>query len=406
MNFKHVWIVFKKEVKDIARDKRTLLTNLLVPIILMPLLFSLLGGSMEKMEKDITENITVALAAESYTDEIRSLIEDEIFAGFPNIKLENKVVDDPVQAVRNKETRFVLKIEENYVENLKSGKPYSITVIYDQSDTKSSGSFGILAAAIQQYNHRVVLQRLTKMDIDPEILEPVRIVESNAADEKANGNMMLMMILPMLVAVLVAVGGIPAATDLVAGEKERGTFEPLLTTKSSRMSILLGKYFTVTLFSIVSIIAQFIGIVIGGIISPGFFTMTEPGGQLSFYIPPAALIFTILITITLGMVFAGIQLAISTYARSFKEAQTYLSFLIFVAMVPAYATMMMQPDDIQLVMFFIPLMNAIASLKMILGNVINYTNLAIALGSSAIYVVISLTFASWLFKQEKVLFRS
>lgn len=406
MNFKHVWIVFKKEVKDIARDKRTLLTNLFVPIVLMPLLFSLMGGSIEKMEKDITENISVALAAESNTDEIRNHVENEIFAGFSNINLESRAVDDPVQAVRNKEVRFVLKVEESFAESLESGQPYSITVIYDQSDAKSSGSFGILSAAINQYNQRVVRQRLEELDVNPEILEPVRIVENNAAAEKSNGNMMIMMLLPMLVAVLVAVGGIPAATDLVAGEKERGTFEPLLTTQSSRMSILLGKYMTVTLFSIVSVIAQFIGVVIGGIISPGFFTIADQGAELSFYIPPAALLFTILITITLGMVFAGLQLAISTYARSFKEAQTYLSFLIFLAMVPAYATMMMQPDDIQLVMFFIPLLNAIASLKMILGNVINYTNLAIALCSSAVYVVISLIFAASLFKKEKVLFRS
>ena len=62
MNFKHVWIVFKKEVKDIARDKKTILTNLLVPIILMPLIFVVMGGSFSKMEKDINENITVALS--------------------------------------------------------------------------------------------------------------------------------------------------------------------------------------------------------------------------------------------------------------------------------------------------------------------------------------------------------
>ncbi len=218
---------------------------------------------------------------------------------------------------------------------------------------------------------------------------------------------MIMMMLPMLISILMAVGGIPAATDLVAGEKERATFEPLLTTQSGRMSILLGKYFTVTLFSIMSVIAQFIGVVIGFIVSPGFFNMgSEASMGMSFYIPPAALFLSILITITLGMVFAALQLAVSTYARSFKEAQTYLSFFIFIAMVPAYATMMMQPADLKLYMFFVPLLNVIASLKMILGNVINYTSLGIALGTSIIYVIISLIFATSLFNKEKVLFRS
>jgi len=405
MNIKHVFTVFKKEVRDIARDRKTLLTNLIVPIILMPVLITLMGGSIERMEKDISENITVALSENSYTDEIRNLVEGEIFKDYPNISV-NGVVSDPIQSVRNDEVRFVIEVEPDFAEKLAMGQPYNITVIYDQSDTKSSGSYGIIASAINEYNQKVVHKRLESMNIDPGILEPVKIVQSNAAIEKAGSNMMIMMMIPMLVSMLIAVGGIPAATDLVAGEKERGTFEPLLTTQSSRMSILLGKYFTVTLFSIVSVIAQFTGLVVAILMKPSFFNMANPGGSISVSIPPAALILSILITITLGMVFASLQLAVSTYARSFKEAQTYLSFFIFIAMIPAYATMMMQPDDIKFVMFFIPLMNAIASLKMVLGNVINYTNLVVALGTSVLYVIISLVFTASLFNREEVLFRS
>ena len=406
MNLKHVWIVFKKEVKDISRDRRTLLTNLLIPIILMPLLFTFLGGSMEKMERDITENITVALTRESDTEEIRNLLENEVFRDYPNIKLSG-TVDNPEAAIQNDEFRFVIDVDKDYSARLEQGVPYTITIHYDQSDSKSSGSYGILAEAVYKYSEKTVQKRLAEMGIDLQILEPVKIVEVNAARDDASGNIMIMMMLPMLASILIAVGGIPAATDLVAGEKERGTFEPLLTTQAGRMSVLFGKYLTVTLFSFVSVVAQLIGVVIGGVINPTFFTMAEGGsGQLSFSIPPAALLLSILTVITLGMVFSAIQLAISTYARSFKEAQTYLSFLIFVAMIPSYATMMMQPDDLQLYMFAVPLLNAIASLKMILGSVINYTYLGIALGSSLIYVVLSLIFAAWMFNREKYLFRN
>ncbi|HHU49401.1 MAG TPA: ABC transporter permease [Clostridiales bacterium] len=404
MKLKHVWIVFKKEVKDIARDKRTLITNLFIPIILMPLLFALMGGGMEKMEEDI-ENITIALTAQSDTDEIHSLLENEIFAGYPNIKL-NGSVEDPVEAVRQGEARFVLEVESNYADLLEQGKTYAITVHYDQSDTKSAGSLGILAQAIEDYSRKQVEKRLAAMNIDLEILRPVEIVHVNTADEKKSGNIMIMMMLPMLAAVLIAVGGIPAATDLVAGEKERGTFEPLLTTQAGRMSILFGKYLTVTLFAFVSVISQLIGITIGSTISPSFFTMANPGGEAGFFMPVGALLLSILTVIALGMVFAAIQLAISTIARSFKEAQTYLSFLIFIAMVPSYATMMMQPDDLQLYMFFVPLLNAIASLKMSLGGVINYTYLTIGLGTSLVYVILSLMLAAWMFNREKFLFRN
>ncbi|MDD2503604.1 MAG: ABC transporter permease subunit, partial [Clostridia bacterium] len=120
-----------------------------------------------------------------------------------------------------------------------------------------------MTQAIQEYSQKQVEQRLIDMNIDLQILQPVSIVPINEADENAGGNFMLMMIVPMLASILIAVGGIPAATDLVAGEKERATFEPLLTTQAGRMSILLGKYMTVTMFSFVSVIAQLIGLLIG-----------------------------------------------------------------------------------------------------------------------------------------------
>ena len=404
MSFKHIWIVFKKEVKDIARDRRTLITNLLVPIILMPLLFAFLGGCMEKMEEDI-ENITIALTEQSDTEEIRELLENEVFADFPNVKI-NGSVKDPKAAVQNKDARFVLEVDSNFSDLLQQGKTYNITVHYDQNDTKSVGGFSIIARAIEEYSQKQVEKRLLAMDIDLEILRPVEIVPVNAADEKRSGNFMIMMLLPMMASILIAVGGIPAATDLVAGEKERGTFEPLLTTQAGRMSILLGKYFTVTMFSFVSVIAQLIGVFIGSRISPSFFTMADAGGDVSFSMPLGALLLSILTFIALGMVFSAIQLAVSTYARSFKEAQTYLSFLIFVAMVPSYATMMMQPDDLQLYMFLVPLLNAIASLKMSLGGVVNYTYLAAGLATSLVYVVLSLMLAAWMFNRERYLFRN
>ncbi len=404
MNVKHVWIVFKKEVKDIVRDKKTMLTSLLIPIILMPVLFALLGGGMAKMERDMSENITVALSAVSDSPQIRDLVQ-EIFAPNPSIKIL-EAVEEPITTVRNGRVRFVLEIDRNFQEKLAEGKTFGITIVYDHSDTKSAGSYRFVAEAITAYQQGILHTRLQALGIEPELLQVAALVNVNAADEKSSGNFMLMMILPMLVAVLIAVGGIPAATDLVAGEKERSTFEPLLTAKAGRMSILFGKYLTVTLFSMISVVSQFCGIALGAVISPGFFTMAQGGGELSFYIPPSALLMIILITITLGMVFAGIQLAISTYARSFKEAQTYLSFLIFAAMIPAYATMMLQPSDLQPFMFAVPLLNAIASMKMILGNVINYSYLFIALGSSMLYVLVSLIFATNLFNREKVLFRS
>lgn len=408
MNIKHVWIVFKKEVKDIARDKKTLITNLVVPIILFPVLFALIGGGVKNLEKSISENVVVALSKKSNTPEIRAFVKDRILSLNPNIRLAEDV-KDPIQAIRREEVRVVLELDEDCLEKLDKKETFTIRVLYDQSKMKSSESLEMIYQVINTFNQSIVRERMIEAGIDLQILEPSKVEQVDVADKEkgGGGNMMLMIMIPMLVAILIAVGGIPAATDLVAGEKERATFEPLLTTKPGRMSILLGKYFTVTLFSLLSVVAQFAGMIVGFIVNPGTLTIGSPNASIgNFGIPPAALILSLLITLALGMVFAGIQLAISTYAKSFKEAQTYLSFLIFFAMIPAYATMMMQPGDLKTYMFAVPLLNAIAALKMILGGIINYTNLLLALCTSVVYVGISLFFTAKLFNKEKVLFRS
>jgi sodium transport system permease protein len=312
-----------------------------------------------------------------------------------------------VEAIRNSEARFVLEIEKGYAAKLAEGKPFAVKVLYDDSDRKAAGSIGILMDAIQSFNHSVVLERLAQLNISPDVLEPLRVEQVTIPQDRKSGNPMLMMMLPMMVAIMIAVGGIPAATDLVAGEKERSTFEPLLTTKPGRMSILFGKYLTVTLFSFISVIAQFAGMAVGIIMTPGYLSMGGTPAQVgNFSIPPVALMLTLFVTLALGMVFAGLQLAISTYARSFKEAQTYLSFLIFVALIPAYATMLLEPGDLKTYMFAVPLLNAIAALKMVLGGIIDNSNLFLAFATSIVYVAISLVFSAKLFNRENVLFRS
>ncbi|MDP4094538.1 MAG: ABC transporter permease [Bacillota bacterium] len=404
MKFRHVWIVFRKEIKDLLRDKKTIISSFLVPMILIPVIFLFVGGGAQKMEKDISENITIALSQNSNTADIRKIVEDGIIKHNTNIKLIN--VDNPIDAVKQEKVRLVLEFDADYAQKLKNDKPFTVKIYYDKSKNKSDGAVSILTDAINQYNQQIVGQRLTALGLSPDILQPAKVEETNVAEPGKSGNPTLVMILPMMLGLLVTIGGIAAATDIVAGEKERNTFEPLLTTKPSRLSILTGKYLTVTLFSFISVISTGIGYVIGYMINPNSLTMGASDGIGGFSLPLVATILVFITTILMGMTFSAVQIAISTFARSFREAQTYLSFLIFVALIPGYATMFMQPGDVQTYMYAVPILNTISAFKMVLGGNINYLNLVIALATSVIYVILSIMFAASLFKKEKVLFRS
>jgi sodium transport system permease protein len=125
-----------------------------------------------------------------------------------------------------------------------------------------------------------------------------------------------------------------------------------------------------------------------------------------FFVPIPALILAILLAMALGMTFAGIQIALSTYAKSFKEAQVYLSFLMIAAMIPSYANFFTQPADIPFYYYFIPVINTVSAFKVVLGGTINYLHLLIAFLSSVVHVIIALGIAVSMFNREKVLFRS
>lgn len=404
MKLKHVMIVLRKEVKDLLRDRRTIISSILLPMILIPVINIVMGGGIQKFEKDMNENVMVALSRSSNSPEVRELVQERILSKNPNIVLVD--AEDPVKALENNEIRCIIEIENSYAEKLEDGQPIQITLQYDESKTKSQAAADIVSRAIDKFSEEVVEERIAALGLDPDFLLPVQVERKNLAPNDMGNNMMLQMMLPFMISILVAVGGIPAATDLVAGEKERNTFEPLLTTMPDRGSLLLGKYLAVTLFSMVSLVAILVGLSIGYIINPNSLTIGIDTQLQGISLDPLAVVLALLITVALGMTFSGIQIALSTIAKSYKEAQTYLSFLMLAAMVPGYATMFMQASDLSPVMFVMPVMNTVAAFKMILGGSINYFNLVLALVTSIIFVILTLMFAASLFKKEKVMFRN
>jgi len=403
MKWKHIMTVFKKELKDIVRDRKTLFSSIVVPIFLMPVIFLLVGGSTAKMSEEMTTNITVALTAESYSQAAQDFLKESLETQGEDITIVDPV-DDPWEAINSKKAKLVVSLDRDFEEKLEKNEPFTLKIYYDNSLSRSGGAVGSLRSAITKLNGKIAEQRLEAMGIDPAILTPV-LVETENVSRTGEGNMMLMMLLPMLIAMLVAVGGIPAATDLVAGEKERMTFEPLLTTRPSRMSILIGKYLTINVFSFASVISTLTGMLLAFLINPASITMGL--GQIGgFRLDYVSAVLCVIVTLLLGMTFSGLQLAISTYARSFKEGQTYLSLLMFVVIIPAYATMMVMPNDIQLFMYLIPVLNTISAFKLVLGGLTNYTGLLLAVLTSLVYVALSLLIAASMFRNEKYLFRS
>lgn len=409
MKFRHIKIVYKKELKDLLRDKKTVFSTFILPLILFPLIMFLMGGGMGSLMGDVSDN-PYETPVNMYVEPVQGAREAarEIFAG----SKVNFVEDEPEEAEKlfaDGEIEVLLKLEEDFASKLEAQVPARVTVVYDEMSTNSQAKLSSVMQLIELYNTRVGYERLEALGVSPEILSPA-VSETvtlssyyGLSNREGSDNMFLQMMLPYLAAILLATSGLGVAIDMIAGEKERCTLEPLLSTGADRNSILLGKFLTVLSVTMLGVIFQAAGMALG-------FSILGSSAGLSFMsgginLSAGVIILALLCLVLMGMTFSCITISISAVSRTYKEAQTYSSYVVMLPMIIGVSSMFMQASDVSAVTMLIPVLNVVASLKLVLGGVVNYAYLALAVGSSLLYMILALALVRRLFAKEKYIFR-
>ncbi len=398
MKSKPLFIVMKKELLNIIRDTKTLAFSILIPLLLIPVLFYLIGFAVNRTEGQVKNNFTVAIQGNTDSDLAKN-IQSSLNAEF--------IHGDVKENVASGKALVGIVIPDDFGKNIDEGKTSNLQVYYDDSSQGSMSAESRLSSVLQSYSRAIVEERLIEKGLDPNIINPISketLVASVASEDKESGGFskfMLGLLLPLLLVVYAATSPISSATDMAAGEKERGTLEPLLTTRASRMSLLWGKYFTIIIMSIITILASLVGVVISFNMKGGFL---RSEGMIS--IPPLNILLIGIFSIATTMVFGAIELSLSIYARSYKEAQTYLTPITLIVMIPAYATYMLDPKSIDTFFFFIPVANIVCIIKELVAGILIYSHIGITMGWCIIYIIASILWAKYMFNSEKVLFRS
>ncbi|MFT8316545.1 MAG: ABC transporter permease [Clostridium sp.] len=391
-----VLIVLKKELLDIFRDRKTLILSILIPLIVLPALSYFIGKASSNDIKNVEKSISINI-----TDQGNSNLGKFIKAQ-KNIKIiDSKDVNNDI---RTGKILLSIAIPKDLDKNIKDETAEKITMAYDNSSNNAATAVSIVKAYIDQYSKEVVSKRLSDRNINANILNPIDIVEDTVDNKESGvGKMMIVMLVPLLLIIYSITGTMAAATDLGVGEKERGTLEPLLTTKASRMSILWGKLFAIAIMGIIISLASLSSLFIAMQQKNGIFSSA---GKADLNLNSANIILIMLIPILLTMVFGAIQLSISIYAKSFKEAQTYLSPVMIIGMILAYLTMLKDAKSIEGYYFNIPITNASCLIKELLVGIYNYNHIAITFIWMIVYVVAALLFARYMFSREDVVFRA
>ncbi|AKN30164.1 sodium ABC transporter [Clostridium carboxidivorans P7] len=387
-------VVLKKELLDMFRDKKTIIMSILIPILILPILSFVIGMATSSSEKKVQNNLKVAIVDKGNSN-FKSFLKSQ-----KNIKITEST--NIKQDVKDGKILAAVTIPKGFDENINKDMNENITLTYDNSSSDGTQASEILNSYIEKYSKDIVSKRLEKRNIDSKILNPINVVQDTIEKKESGMGMLLLNVVVPLLLILGSVGNTVApALDLGVGEKERGTLEPLLTTKANRMSLLWGKFLAITIMGLIVSLANIAGLLIAINQTGGIFQNAK---DVNIGVGTIALI--MILPIMLTMVFGALGLSISIYAKSSKEAQTYLSPVSIVAMILVYATMMKDGKSIETYFFNIPIANASCLMKEFLVGIHNYTHIGITFAWMILYIIASILFARYMFSKESVIFRA
>ncbi|MGZ0052019.1 ABC transporter permease [Brevibacillus gelatini] len=387
MGWQVIWIVLKKELLDLFRDRKAWLGTFLVPLVIIPFVFFLLGNSYSNVEKEAREYVPLAVHGSS---RLIALLQEN-----PGVKLLQPA--DPEQALQAGQLRAIITIPESFDEQIQAGKTAKLHVAFDSTNSKSVYARDLIEQTVERYSKEIVAKRLRQAGLSEQAIQPITPDFQNVASEERQSGGMLAGFIPLMLVVSLASGGIASANDLVAGEKERGTLESLLTAPIAANHILTAKLLAVMVMSIMSAGASLISVSL--VMSVGPFGGAGDHFSLAFF-SPVTLLVLIVVILLMAATFAGLELMLSTIAKTFKEGQTYMSGVIFLAMVPSYMLMPQSPVDIAEHYYALPVFNGVALCKEVFYGKVDPVHALVGIGSSLVYVAITIFFASRLFRRE------
>ncbi|MCB5246158.1 MAG: CPBP family intramembrane metalloprotease [Candidatus Cloacimonetes bacterium] len=403
MNFKKAFVIYKKEMLELFRDKRTLFTTIILPVILYPLLFAGFGAIMTR-QADVLEKRGATVAFQdslTFRTPETLAIRDSIYEDLTKIEHFQIIPAPPTLNLLYQEGDIdaIVTIKDSL--NVNQEPVFLVTIRYDGSGEKGLMVYHKLESSLLNTSQKISAQRLQALDIDQQIIKPMEIMPlDTSTTEKKMGNI-LGTILPYLMILLLITGASVVAADLVAGEKERQTLETLLVSSVSRSEIVLGKYLTIVTMAMVNVIINLVSI--------SFsiqYLLSQSGLDMQgIQMPINSFLILLLAMIPLATLFAAILLSISTFSRNMKEARTYEQPIIIIAMLMGMISFL-PTVEMNNVLALVPVINVALLFKVVLIGNYQLSHLLLTIGSTLVLDVIAIWITVKLFNTESVLFRT
>ena len=381
--------VFLKEVRENLRDRRTLTSAFLTGPLMTPLLFVMLisftvNRQLDKAEQPLKVPVIGAQYAPNLVDALKA-------GGV----MPQPAVADPEKAVRDQDAALVLRIAPDYPKAWRKGEPVQVELIYDSSRSDTDTPVKRVTGLVDDYARQQGAMRLVARGLSPGVAVPVVVARRDQATAQSRAVLMFNM-LPYLFVLTIFIGGMYLAIDLTAGERERQSLEPLFANPVPRWKVFLGKLAAICAFSTASLVICLVAFAVVGRFIP-----TEKLG-MEVDLGPGFALHVLLLQLPLIVLLAGLQSLVAAFAKSYREAQTYLSLLMLLPILPSIALMVM-PIKPQHWMYAVPLLGQhLGILDLVRGSGIGSVPLALCLGGSALAALLVALVTMQLYRSERL----
>jgi sodium transport system permease protein len=392
-------IIFRKELKDMLRDRRTLFFMIVMPFLVIFLIFNLtmrLGRDMEKraQEKELRVAVFSARALPSFVRLLRGREKVKIDTSVPRTEIR--------QALNDGRLDFAISFPDDFSETLDREGTSEVPVFYKASTSENDQALGRIHKVLQEYGKQLLDLRLEKKKLSAAFVEPLKITDRDVSSVREKIGQRLGGMFPYFFVIFCFLGAMYPAIDLAAGEKERGTMETLLVSPATRLQIVAGKFLVVTASGIFTALASVLWLYL--VFRQSKTVPAEVLSGILKVIEWKSLLLLFAMIIPLCAFFAAILLSASVFSKSYKEAQSIITPLNFMVLVPVLIGIF-PGIKLNAATALIPILNiSLATKEIIAGTISPLLMAEVCLVLFALAALGLLFCTSW-FSRETVIFR-
>jgi len=402
MNLHSVAIVYRKELTEWLRDRRTLISTVLVPLFMFPLLivgFTAVAIVLVGKAKEEIPTVMILGGDDS----------PQLLASLKKVKTLDVVPYAPnwKDQISDKQIRAAVDIPPRFQDSLERASPQTVKIYFYEGEMRSSFGVDRLKDFFKDYQDTIVKARLAAKNVPSSVLTPFEVKQENVAPPEKVSGATFGGFIGYMVILLCMTGAMYPAIDLTAGEKERGTMETILSSPVSRLDLVLGKFFLVLSAALTTAALSVLSMGVSFTLLRRYGLSSGRGeaGALLLQLGPKVVFSIFLMAFPLAVLFAAAMMTIALFAKTYKEAQSYLTPMTFLIVIPAVASLM---PGIELTpkLALIPILSTSLVCKEIMAGTYHWNSIALIFASTCVYAAFALFLAVKTFQRESVLFRS